>query len=460
MKKGTSFELLISLPAGRGKRLALESTLRDAIKEKRLRGGEALPSTRSLAADLGVSRRLVVEAYEQLVSEGYLVARERHHTEVAALAAASSLRPPGTEEDPIPSGDAWRPGAPDPTAFPGARWARLLKEAVGRPETLRYCDPAGLEVLRVELSGYLRRVRAVVCDAAQVRVTNGLSGALTLWARCLAAQGVRRVALEHPGPDGLWDRLRRLDLEVLPLPVDGEGACVHHLEDLDAGAVVLTPAHQFPLGSVLSPERRARLVAWARQRQGWIFEDDYDAEYRFSGHPIGSLQGLAPDRVATSSSVSKTLAPGLRLGWLVLPPSLLDVARARSLDLGQPGPQQWALAHLLASGDYDRHVRRQRRVYRQRRRDLGEVLRSHPRLHPRGTRAGLHVWVELKGGGWQEADRLRQTARERGIELTTAWPYYWAGPTATDPAALVLGYAAFPQARWPQALAALDRALS
>lgn len=458
-KMGTSLEIALSLPEGRGKRRALEAALRAAVNAGRLQPGDSLPSTRSLAADLGVSRRLVVEAYEQLASEGYLRSHGRRGTVVASAARPLATPIVAEVDQVLPFLDDWLPGTPDLGTFPRKRWLALLRNAYASGESLGYPEIEGSPALRRTLAAYLRRVRSVRCDVDDVWICSGLSGALTLWAACLRRGGASRVAVEHPGPSGLADRLRRLDLDVVPVAVDQDGARISDLEGRAVDGVVLTPAHQFPRGAVLSPERRRALVGWARRSDAWVFEDDYDAEFRFDGQPVGSLQGLAPDRVATASSVSKTLAPGLRLGWMVLPRALRDLAPEVSLNLGQVGPHQEALSALIESGDYDRHIRKQRREYARRRQELGLLLDQYQDFSVLGARAGLHLAVEVSGGGWQRVDRLVAGAKQVKIGLASLGDSCWTGSLKDVTPGFLLGYAAIPRAQWGLSLRRLDALL-
>jgi GntR family transcriptional regulator / MocR family aminotransferase len=444
-------EVLLTLDRAGGGLLRgqLEQALRAAVRAGRLPAGCRLPSTRALAADLGVSRGLVVEAYAQLVGEGYLEARSGSGTRVAGgMVARPSAEPPSRAAAGEPGGPAdgvvidFRPGVPELAAFPRAAWAAALRRAVlGAPTAaLGYGDPAGAGELRAALAGYLGRVRGVEAAAAGVLVTAGFAQAVALLARGLPSRLGRAVAVEDPGSPGTREQLAGNGLEPVPVGVDEEGLRVDELARGPARVVVVTPAHQSPTGVVLSPDRRAALLAWARAADGLVVEDDYDAEYRYDRDPVGALQGLAPELVCYAGSVSKTLAPALRIGWMVPPRSLWPaLARAKAADdLGCPTLEQLALADLLGSGAYDRHLRRGRARYRRRRDALAAALDRHvPGLQVGGTAAGLHAVVEL-GDGVDEEDLVRRAAVEAGVGLHGLTPWRFGGRGAPG---LVLGYA-------------------
>jgi GntR family transcriptional regulator/MocR family aminotransferase len=451
-------ELLVRLDrAGPGPlRARLEDALRDAIRSGALAARAPLPSTRVLAADLGVSRRLVVEAYEQLVAEGYLVASPRSGTRVAAVERRRSPRAAGAaaraeaETAPAPDLDLG-PGTPDLAAFPRQAWRRSLVHVLRTAprSALGYPDPRGSPALRRSLAAYLGRVRGVVADPEHVVVCAGFTQALALLTRVLGETGAGRprIAVEDPGLQTQRDVIAGAGGVWLPVPVDGAGIDVERLRASRAGAAVVTPAHQFPTGVSLAPERRAALLEWAAGGR-LVVEDDYDAEFRFDRSPVGALQGLLPERVVYVGSASKTLAPGLRLGWAVLPPDLAErVAGARRLDdRGGPVLEQLALADLVERGAYDRHLRLMRRSYRRRRDALAAGLSAAvPGLAVTGVAAGLHLVVGLPAGA--DADAVVAEAARRGLVIT-AISRYRARPAAR-PAELVLGYGGVPEAAVP-----------
>jgi len=392
-------EVLVELRRGDAAplRAQLERGLRDAVRAGCLPAGSPLPSSRALARDLAVSRRLVVEAYAQLTAEGYLSARRGAGTVVAATATASPVSAPTSEAEPEAPRFDFFPGAPDLGGFPRAAWLRALRDALrtAPDHELGYPDSRGTAALRAELASHLRRTRGVAAEPERVVVCTGVTQALALLAGVLAARGTPRVAVEDPSLPPHRAVLSAHGAEVLPVPVDGDGLRLAVLASprINADAVVVTPAHQFPTGVALSAERRGELLAWAAEGR-LVIEDDYDAPFRYDRAPIGALQGLAPDSVAYVGSASKTLAPGLRLGWLVLPSSLVkEVSTAKLLaDGGSPVLDQLALARMLATGAYDRHLRGARRRYRARRDALLASLAEHlPGARVGGIAAGLHA---------------------------------------------------------------------
>jgi GntR family transcriptional regulator/MocR family aminotransferase len=432
MKTGTNSgpELLLELDRSqpRALRAQLEHGLREAVRSGRLRAHARLPASRALASDLGVSRRLVVDAYAQLLAEGYLVARRGAGTYVAEAAAAPSA-PVAEPEATMLSFDFF-PGFPDLASFPRRPWLRAMREtlAVTPHRSLGYPDARGAPELRRALAGHLRRVRGVVVDPQTVVVCSGAAQALVLLARALAGSGTRaervsrgsagsgmradasvsrsggpHLAMEDPGLPPHRAILAAHRARLTPLPVDALGARVDELQRIEAergrvDAVFVTPAHQSPLGFALAPERRAALLDWAGSSGGLVIEDDYDAEYRYDRAPLGALQGLAPDRVIYMGTASKTLAPGVRLGWLVLPAQLVErVALERNLtDHGAPTLDQLTLARLIEDGAYDSHLRQARRRYRARRDALVRAVARHlPEAEVTGLAAGLHAVLRL-----------------------------------------------------------------
>ncbi|MPZ79515.1 MAG: aminotransferase class I/II-fold pyridoxal phosphate-dependent enzyme [Actinophytocola sp.] len=434
-------EILLPVTGGRGRRV--ESALRAAVRGGQLAPGIRLPSSRDLAAQLGVARGTITAAYGQLVAEGYLVSRRGSGTTVAA-----ALGHPAAPPQPAPPPASWRfdlrPGIPALAAFPRAEWVAATRAALADlpDEALGYPDPAGLAELRAELAGYLGRVRAVAASADDVVITHGGAEALSVLAHALLASGHRDIAVEEPGHPGQADLLRANGLRPVPVQVDGAGIVVDALAATRCRAVVVTAAHQFPLGVALHPDRRRALLTWARDRAGVIVEDDYDAEHRYDRPALRAMQAMDPAHVAYLGSVSKTLAPALRLGWLVLPPALRaeTVERKRLTDLGCSPLPQAAFAGLLRTGGYDRHLRRTRALYRQRRDALLSAVAAHlPAWHPVGVAAGLHVVLRLPAS-LDDAAVQRRLA-ERGIHAPALSTYTRGGAGAPYPG-LVLGYAA------------------
>jgi GntR family transcriptional regulator / MocR family aminotransferase len=433
---------------GRSLRARLEHALREAVRSGRLAPGARLPSTRSLCAELGVSRGVVVDAYAQLAAEGYLLTRRGGGTTVAATVARERTLPAGTMPTPVVRHDM-SPFRPALSGFPRTAWSAALTRVLrGVPdERLAYPEPAGAPELRATLADYLGRVRGVRADPEQIVVTNGLRQGVDLLWSTLIADGARRVAVEDPGWKGIRETAFAAGLEVVPIPVDRDGLIVERLEHEDVDAVAVAPAHQYPTGAVLSPARRGALLAWAQRRDALIVEDDYDAEYRYDRRPIGSLQGLVPERVVYGGSTSKTLAPAVRLGWLVLPQRLVEpIAVRQRLRGGMPAPLgQLALADLIERGELDRHLRRRRRHYhRQRDALLAALAGKLPEVSVHGAAAGLYVVLHLPDSLSEQA--VLAAARSRGIALE--------GLAGSTPA-IVVGYANLTDAAVEPAVAAL-----
>jgi GntR family transcriptional regulator/MocR family aminotransferase len=378
-----------------------------------------------------------MEAYAQLAAEGYLVSRQGAPTRVAARAATTTTTAL-PDEPPAPRFD-FRPGAPDVALFPRTAWATALRQALRDAPDARfsYSDPRGTPELRIALATYLGRGRGVAAEPATIMVTSGLTQGLVLTCRALAARGVRRIGVEEPGSADLRGPIATVGLQWVPVPVDGDGLDVDALDRSHVGAVLVTPAHQYPTGVVLAPQRRAALLAWAAARDAYVLEDDYDAEYRYDRQPVGALQGLDPRRVAYMSSISKTVAPALRIGWLVAPPALAPAIEREKLDddRGTPVLTQLGLAVLMARGELDRHVRSSRLVYRRRRDALIAALARHlPQLSPHGAAAGLHLLVDLPADVDESA--VVSAAEARGVGLDSLAPH----TARPHPPAVILGY--------------------
>jgi GntR family transcriptional regulator / MocR family aminotransferase len=418
----------------------LQRELREAIRSGRLGVGERLPSSRAMARELGVSRGLVLECYEQLEAEGYLSAHVGSATRVAAGAVAPPAPVPAPAARPRLAID-FRTNFPDLARFPMRDWLWALGKAGREAPTaaLAYTDRRGSETLREVVAGYVRRVRGASADPERIVICAGFAQGINLVLRALAGQGVRRVGLEDPGDRDNDPIAARAGLEVVPVPVDERGVSVEALAASGARAVVLTPAHQTPTGVVLAPERRQALIAWASDVDGVIIEDEYDNEFRYDRRPVGSLEGLAPDRVVSIGSVSKSLAPALRLAWVVCPPQLVGPIgeEKRLADRGCPGLDQLALAVLIESGRYDRHLRQMRAVYGERREALVAALARHaPHVPLTGLAAGFHAVAHLPEGVEEAA--VVAAARERGIGLYGVNGYRRGG--VVGPPQLVLGF--------------------
>jgi GntR family transcriptional regulator / MocR family aminotransferase len=418
----------------------LERELREAIRSGRLGTGERLPSSRALAGELGVSRGLVLDCYQQLQAEGYLTTRTGSATRVAAGAYLQPA-PPVQAAPPSRLAVDFRPGLPDLSSFPRRDWLWALREAAREAPTdmFGYGDPRGSAALREVLAAYLRRVRGAVADPERLVICSGFAQGLNLILRALARQGVRRVAVEDPGDLDQPAIAARAGLQPVPVRVDQAGVDVASLATSDARAVVLTPAHQSPTGVVLAAQRRQALVAWANERDATIIEDDYDAEFRYDREPVGALQGLAPDRVALLGTVSKSLAPAMRLGWIACPAALAEaIAQEKDLeDRGSPALDQLALATLIQSGRYDRHLRRMRASYAHRRQTLVDALTEHaPQVELHGLAAGFHAVAYLPDSLSEPA--VVSAARARSIGLYGMSRYRSSG--AISPPQLVLGF--------------------
>ncbi|WP_272473011.1 PLP-dependent aminotransferase family protein [Baekduia alba] len=429
-------------------RRQLETVLREAMRAGSLAAGARLPSSRDLARQLGVSRGVVVDAYGALGAQGFLRLRER----AAPTVASRPDSPAGQHADeqppiaPPPRFD-FAATTPDVSLLDRRAWIRALERSLrDAPDAaLDYGDPRGDLGLRRCLVDYLGRVRGVVATPSQVVVVQGFSQAIDLAFRVLAAAGARRVAFEDPSHDEQWVAARRAGLEPVPVPVDGDGIRIEPLAALAPDAVVVTPAHQFPTGAVLESSRRRALLAWAARSDALVIEDDYDSEFRYDRAPVGTLQGLDPSHVLYVGTVSKTLAPALRLGWSVVPAKLLDrfVEAKRYADSGSPALEQLALAHLIDSGAYERAVQRARIAYRRRRDALLAALEeSLPDCEVEGIAAGLHVLLRLPAG--VGAPEIAAAAEARRLHVRQVADFSLTEQTASQ-SALVLGYGRLPE---------------
>jgi GntR family transcriptional regulator/MocR family aminotransferase len=438
---GLGPELLMGLDRSGGEPLGLQlqRQLRTAIREGRLEQGERLPSSRVLAGQLDVSRGLVVDTYAQLASEGYLSSEVGSGTRVA-LGTGEARAPVAPAAPARPSLDVeFEYGIPDLGGFPMRDWLWALQLGCRTASVADLGDEPGngSERLRHVLAAYLRRVRGSSVDADGMVVCPGFRHGLNIVCRALAVSGLRTIAVEEPGPADHDVIAVRSGLDVVRAQVDERGIDVDELAATEARAVIVTPAHQSPTGVLLAPERRHALVEWARRVDGFIIEDDYDAEFRYDRQPVGSMQGLAPDRVIAMGSVSKTLAPTVRIGWIACPPDLGEaVAREKQLlGRGVPGIDQLALAALVESGRYDRHLRHMRGVYGRRRQVLVDTLAEHaPDIAVTGLAAGCHAVLRLPQGTDEGA--VVSAARQRSIGV---YPLgrYCARP---HPPGLVIGF--------------------
>ncbi|MEU4424097.1 PLP-dependent aminotransferase family protein [Actinoplanes sp. NPDC024001] len=449
---GSGPELLVTIDRGgrTGLRAQLEEQLRMAIRTGRLAGGEPLPSSRELARTLGLSRGLVQDCYAQLQAEGYLTSRPGAATRVAATAVNRPAAPrpepaaPAAVRHPVAD---FRHGVPDLGLAPREAWAWAVREVcrTAPNAAFDYDDAVGRRRLREVLASYLARVRAVAATPDDLIVCAGMQQALSLVVTALAGEGIGALAYEDPGSGAAVTELAAAaGLAAVPVPVDDDGLDVAALRRSGARAVLVTPAHQWPTGVVLTGSRRRELIAWARDCRGLIIEDDYDAEFRYDRDPVGSLQGLAPDCVVSLGTVSKSLTPALRLGWIVAPGRLHEaLARGKRLaDRGSPGLDQLALALLIESGRYDRHLRRARAEYAARRETLVAATARHaPHLRLTGLAAGFHAILHLPPGAAE--DRIIEQAGRRGVGLYGMAPLHHRA--ANPPPRLILGFGNTPR---------------
>jgi len=460
--------LLVQLDrhGGQPLRSQLEAALREAVRGGRLHAGERLPSSRELARELGVSRGLVQECYSQLLSEGYLTSQIGSATRVATgTYPAATGQPERREGRPQLMAD-FQVGVPDLASFPRGDWVWATREACATAAVadLGYGDPRGSAALRTVLASYLGRVRAAAAEPAHLIVSTGFAQGIVLVLQALAQAGVRCAAFEDPGYGAAEvsetvAAAGAAGVHAVHVPVDERGIDVTALEDSGAQAVVVTPAHQAPTGVVMAAHRRHALVDWARRNDGYIIEDDYDSEFRYDREPVGVVQGLAPDRVVTIGTASKALAPAVRLGWIVAPPPLADAVAAgkRISDRGTSTLDQLALAALLESGRYDRHLRRMRAVYASRRTALIGALAQHaPGIRLTGLAAGFHAVAHLPAGADEQA--VIAAARERGVGLEGMSSFR--STRATLPPQLVLGFGQVGERAIEPAIAAIADLLS
>jgi GntR family transcriptional regulator / MocR family aminotransferase len=435
-------DLEVDFTDGVSLRRQLEDALRVAIRSGRLPPGSVLPPSRDLAEQLDVSRGVVVDSYAQLATEGYLAARRGSGTRVAATAASG--RPPAQRQLNRPNRYRYdlRPGQADFHAFPRAAWkAALIRALRELPDNrLSYGSHRGEPELRNAVADYLARVRGVVVEPEHVVVCCAASQALAVLWRALRRHGGRRVAVEDPG--WRWQRYtaEHAGLETVPVRVDADGMVISELAAADVSAVVMTPAHHYPTGVVMTAERRGALIAWARERGALIIEDDYDVEYRFGREPVASLQGLAPDLVAFVGTTSKTLAPALRLAWVVPPSHLIDDVEDTLLVTGVTPPtlDQIAMASFIEDAALERHLRSMRRSYSTKRNVLvGELGEHLPEVRVSGTEAGLHLLAWLPDGTDEHATAVR--ARHFGVGVHELHRH--CTTRAPSPPALLLGFA-------------------
>ena len=498
--RGADFlQLSPAAAPARGLTSWLADAIRAAIIDGRLGTGTSLPATRLLADDLGVSRGVVVEAYQRLADEGLVSARPGTGTKVSGLlprnaaraaaggtAGAASGEPASGERrgqasgEPASGGMAgavpsllpqpWRaraeldlsPGVPDLSGFPRGAWLRAERSVLDRASVteLGYGDPRGNQSLRRELAGWLTRTRGLRAAPDDIIVVSGVAQALAMLAQWLNAHGRTRIAVEDPGSLGSREELAYWGLTPVPVPVDEHGLQTSHLADSGLRAALLTPAHQFPTGVVLAPQRRRELLDWAVAADALVIEDDYDAEYRYDRAPVPALQTAAPGHVAYAGTTSKTLAPGMRLGWLVPPARLhADLVEAKhAADLGSPALPQLVLARLIATGELEQHIRTVRKRQRSRRDALLGALRNQlPEARVQGVPAGLHLLITFpdRAGTVDDVDLAERIHRAGVLVHPLSWHRQRPGPPG-----LVLGYAAHTPDQLREAARRIARAVT
>jgi GntR family transcriptional regulator/MocR family aminotransferase len=447
-------DLHLDLAAARG-RNELVRALHDSIRSGRLPAGTRLPSSRSLARDLGIARNTVADAYGQLVAEGWLAARQGSGTVVA-----NRVSTPAAAVPTLPEARSFRydltPGSPDVSTFPRGEWLAAARKALPAApnEAFGLGDPRGRIELRRVLADYLARARGVRADPERILICSGYVQALSLLSEVVRTQGGTTMAVEEFGYGLHRDVIRARGLEPVPVPVDELGAQV---SELSGQGVLLTPAHQMPTGVPLAPERRTAAVEWARESGAVLIEDDYDGEFRYDRQAVGALQALDPERVAYTGTTSKSLAPGLRLAWMVLPQPLIEpvIAAKRTADYQTATLDQLTLAEFIASGHYDRHVRRSRLHYRRRRDRLVELLAIRaPDVKVAGISAGLHVLLDVPGN----AEDIVARAARQGLGLASLSRYHF-DPTPATRQAVIVGYGTPPDHAYPGALDLLCQVL-
>ena len=419
----------------------VKRALRTAIRSGRIPAGAALPPSRTLADDLGCSRWTVSEAYAQLAAEGYVEGQPGSATRVrwseSELPTAETPRPKEPAENIIDLA----PGLPDLRHFPHAHWAEALRRAITNMPTADLVYPAsgGHQQLRSVLGRYLERARGASLHGAMLQVTTGATDGAARICTALQTMGIHEIAVEDPGWSRLHAVVRATGMKVRPIHVDQDGLRIDALDSSPARAVIVTPAHHFPYGVVLSPQRRTALLGWANRSNGVILEDDYDAEFRYDRAPVSTIQGMDPSRVVLLGSLSKTLSPALRIGWMIAPQRISDAISERERTASvPPTADQIALADLIESGRYDRYLRAARRRYRARRDALVASLTARlPQCQLDGIAAGLHLILRLPPN--TTAAAVVEVGRAKKLKLTPLSAYCEAANPLAD-SALVLGY--------------------
>jgi GntR family transcriptional regulator/MocR family aminotransferase len=449
----SSWDVHLGWRPGTGSR-GLAEAVRGAIRDGRLAPGTALPSTRALARDLGVARGTVSRVYGELTAEGYLRTSQGAPTRVATGGAAPVSAP---KPDPSAPTARWdlTPGRPDASAFPRADWVSATKRVLRNApaHVFGYPEQAGSITLREALAGYVTRTRGVLADPGRIVLCAGFSHAIAILSGVLRDRGAEEIAFEDPSLHVFRDIAAASGVRITGIPVDDKGIRV---SEIDSSAVVTTPAHQYPTGVTLAPDRRTELARWATDTGGFVIEDDYDGEFRYDRQQVGALQALAPERIVYVGTASKTLSPALRIAWLVLPRTLVDPVRQYLAATGwrPPALDHLVLADLISSGAYDRHVRRCRGAYRARRDKLLAALPGY--LKPQGISAGVQALLTLPGFGPGEA-QVRASARRNSVAFETLGSH-WIND-GDHPAGIVIGYATPAEHAFGPAVEALVKTL-
>ncbi|TCC04404.1 PLP-dependent aminotransferase family protein [Kribbella soli] len=449
----------------------LTDRLRTAISTGHLPVGTRLPATRTLATDLGLSRGVVTESYQRLTEDGHVSTHGRRGTIVVAAPMIGDVR---KSEGPrffgrpslavaddvfdrlrdLPARIDLTPGVPDLAAFPRSAWLRAERAVLADLESadFGYGDPAGTPTLRRAVAAWLAQYRGITADPDDLIIVAGVAQAIGLVSQMLERHGIHEIAVEDPGSLGSRQHLQNWGMRTPPIPVDDRGLQVDVLRDSGASAVMVTPAHHFPTGVVLDGERRRELIQWATDG-GLVIEDDYDAEHRYDRPPVPALRSMLPDQVIYAGSVSKLLAPALRIGWMLAPPQYKEelIARKRLADLGNAGLPQLTLAALMESGELERQLRFLRRRHRTRRDAMVSAIRNHlPTATIHGAAAGLHLTITFAEGDDTE---LAAAALEAGVKTH---PLSWHCQLPHAPG-LVLGYAARTPTEITEAIATIAK---
>ncbi|MEV4316851.1 PLP-dependent aminotransferase family protein [Actinocrispum sp. NPDC049592] len=431
-------------------RKALADAVRKAIRDGRWQPGAVVPSTRALAHDLGIARGTVTRVYSDLAAEGYLESSQGAPTKVATAGAGPEAIPETAyARKPSPRWNL-EPGRPDPSLFPRDLWATAAKRVLQHTpnETFGYGEPRGSLVLRTTLAAYIGRSRGVIADPARIVVCAGFSQAITVLGKALQDLGITEMAFEDPSFNRFRNLAEASGQQIVGVPVDEHGLRV---DQLTSPSVVVTPAHQAPIGVTMAPNRRTALAGSG----AIVIEDDYDGEFRYDRHQVGALQALAPERVVYSGTASKSLAPSLRLSWLALPRFLVDPVIAALEATGtHPGVlEQLILADMISTRAYDRHVRRCRAEYRSRRDKVVAALPAH--LKPHGISAGLHLMLPLS----REVEAtVPGIAARHSLAIHTLAAHRMTG--ADNPNGLIVGYGAPARNQFAGTLNALQKLLA